>query len=134
MICYQCGHQIKRDFAKFCDHCGSNLETKPKTSFAKKEIVISIDDEINQATNLFVLWNGVIATSFVFYIIHIYSDNYTYLFLLVLFMLILSWMLLLTKLYDLSVRNSQSSMQFILTNFGIPILGTFYSFIKLTQK
>ena len=134
MICYQCGHQIKRDFAKFCDHCGSNLETKPKTSFSKKEIVISIDDEINQATNLFVLWNGVIATSFVFYIIHIYSDNYTYLFLLVLFMLILSWMLLLTKLYDLSVRNSQSSMQFILTNFGIPILGTFYSFIKLTQK
>ena len=134
MICYQCGHQIKSDLAKFCDHCGSNLETKPKTSFAKKEIVISIDDEINQATNLFVLWNGVIATSFVFYIIHIYSDNYTYLFLLVLFMLILSWMLLLTKLYDLSVRNSQSSMQFILTNFGIPILGTFYSFIKLTQK
>ena len=134
MICYQCGHQIKRDFAKFCDHCGSNLETKPKTSFSKKEVVISIDDEINQATNLFVLWNGVIATSFVFYIIHIYSDNYTYLFLLVLFMLILSWMLLLTKLYDLSVRNSQSSMQFILTNFGIPILGTFYSFIKLTQK
>ena len=134
MICYQCGHQIKRDFAKFCDHCGSNLETKPKTSFSKKEVVISIDDEINQATNLFVLWNGVIATSFVFYIIHIYSDNFTYLFLLVLFMLILSWMLLLTKLYDLSVRNSQSSMQFILTNFGIPILGTFYSFIKLTQK
>ena len=134
MICYQCGHQIKRDFAKFCDHCGSNLETKPKTSFSKKEVVISIDDEINQATNLFVLWNGVIATSFVFYIIHIYRDNYTYLFILVLFMLILSWMLLLTKLYDLSVRNSQSSMQFILTNFGIPILGTFYSFIKLTQK
>ena len=134
MICYQCGHQIKRDFAKFCDHCGSNLETKPKTSFAKKEIVISIDDEINQATNLFVLWNGVIATSFVFYIIHIYSDNYTYLFILVLFMLILSWMLLLTKLYDLSVRNGQPTKEFILTNFGIPILGTFYSFIKLTKK
>ena len=134
MICYQCENQINREFSKFCDHCGSNLETKPKTSFSKKEVVISIDDEINQATNLFVLWNGVIATSFVFYIIHIYRDNYTYLFILVLFMLILSWMLLLTKLYDLSVRNSQSSMQFILTNFGIPILGTFYSFIKLTQK
>ena len=134
MICYQCGHQIKSTFAKFCDHCGSNFEVNPKTSFSKKEVVISIYDEINQATNLFVLWNGVIATSFVFYIINIYSNNYTYLFLLVLFMLVLSWMLLLTKLYDLSVRNSQSSMQFILTNFGIPILGTFYSFIKLTQK
>ena len=134
MICYECGHVINRGFAKFCDHCGLSLEIKPKKANAKKEVVVKIADEIDQATNLFLLWNASIAATFVFYIIHIYSDNYTYLFLLVLFMLILSWMLLLTKLYDLSVRNGQPTKEFILTNFGIPILGTFYSFIKLTQK
>ncbi len=134
MICYQCGHQIKREFAKFCDHCGANLEIKPKTSSAKKEVVINIDDEIERATNLFLLWNGNIVATFIFYTIHIVTDSYAYLFLLVLFMLLLSWMLLLIKLYDLSIRHRQSSKKFIVTNFGIPIIGTFYTFIKLTQK
>jgi len=134
MICYECGHQIKSDFAKFCDHCGSNLETKPKTSFVKKEVVIDIDDETDSATNLFLLWNGNFVATFIFYIIHIVTDSYAYLFLLVLFMLLLSWMLLLIKLHDLNVRKHGSMREFIITNFGIPILGTFYSFIKLTQK
>ena len=134
MICYQCGHQIKREFSKFCDHRGSNLETKPKTSFVKKEVAINIDDEMDRATNLFLLWNGNIVATFIFYTIHIVTDSYAYLFLLVLFMLLLSWMLLLIKLYDLSIRHCQSSKKFILTNFGIPIIGTFYTFIKLTQK
>ena len=134
MICYECGHRIRRDFAKFCDHCGSSLEIKPKKPSAKKEIVVRIDDEVDQATTLFLLWNSAIAATFVFYIIHIVTDGYIYLFLLVLFMLVLSWMLLLTKLHDLSIRNHQSSKQFMLTNFGIPIIGTFYSYIKLTQK
>jgi hypothetical protein len=49
-------------------------------------------------------------------------------------MLVVSWMLLLTKLYDLSIRQQQPTKQFILANFGMPIIGTFYSFIKLTQK
>jgi len=134
MICYQCGHRIKRDFANFCDHCGSSLEIKPKNFLAKKEIAIKIEDEIYQAINLFVLWNSAIAATFIFYIIHAVTDAYIYLFLLVLFMLILSWMLLLTKLHDLCIRYHQSTKKFILTNFGVPILGTFYSFIKLTQK
>jgi DNA-directed RNA polymerase subunit RPC12/RpoP len=30
MICYECGHVINKDFANFCDHCGSSLEIKPK--------------------------------------------------------------------------------------------------------
>jgi hypothetical protein len=134
MICYECGHRIRRDFAKFCDHCGSSLEIKPKQASLKKEAVVKIEDEIDQATNLFLLWNSVIAATFVFYIIHVVTDGYIYLFLLVLFMLVVSWMLLLTKLYDLSIRQHQTSKQFILANFGVPILGTFYSFIKLTQK
>jgi len=134
MICYQCGNQIKREFSKFCDHCGSNLETKPKTSFSKKEVVISIDDEINQATNLFALWNGNIVATFIFYTFHVVTDGYAYLFLLVLFMLLLSWILLLIKLHDLNVIKHGSKREFILTNFGIPIVGTFYSFIKLTHK
>jgi DNA-directed RNA polymerase subunit RPC12/RpoP len=134
MICYQCGHQIKSDFAKFCDHCGSNLEIKPKTSFAKKEVAINMDDEMDRATNLFLLWNGNIVATFIFYIIHIVTDSYTYLFLLVLFMLFLSWMLLLIKLYDLNVSKHGSKGEFILMNFGMPVIGTFYSFIKLTQK
>ena len=134
MICYQCGNLIKRDFAKFCDHCGSNLETKPKTSFVKKEVAIKMDDEIDCATNLFLLWNGNIVATFIFYIIHLVTDSYTYLFLLVLFMLLLSWMLLLIKLHDLSVRKHGSAREFILMNFGMPIIGTFYSFLKLTQK
>ena len=134
MICYQCGHQIKREFSKFCDHCGSNLEIKLKRSFAKKEVAINMDDEMERATNLFLLWNGNIVATFMFYIIHIVTDSYAYLFLLVLFMLLLSWMLLLIKLHDLNVRKHGSAREFILTNFGIPILGTFYSFMRLTQK
>ena len=132
MICYQCDHKIKREFSKFCDHCGSNLETK--ISFVKKEVVINIDDEMDRATNLFLLWNVNIVATFIFYIIHLVTDSYVYLFLLVLFMLLLSWMLLLIKLYDLNVSKHGSIREFILTNFGIPILGTFYFFVKLTQK
>jgi len=134
MICYECGHVINKDFAKFCDHCGSSLEIKPKKTSLKKEVAIKMEDEIDQATSLFLLWNASIAATFVFYIIHAVTDGYLYLFLLVLFMLILSWILLLTKLYDLSIRHPQSGKQFILMNFGLPIIGTFYSFIQLTQK
>ena len=134
MICYECGHRIRRDFAKFCDHCGSSLEIKPKKASSKNEMVVIIEDEIDKATNLFLLWNSAIAATFVFYIIHVVTDGYIYLFLLVLFMLVVSWMLLLTKLHDLSIRHQQRTKQFMLTNFGFPIIGTFYSFIKLTQK
>jgi hypothetical protein len=134
MICCQCGHQIKSDFAKFCDHCGSNLRIKPKTSFTKKEVVINMDQDIERATNLFLLWNCNIVATFIFYIIHIVTDNYAYLFLLVLFMCLLSWMLLLIKLNDLNVRKHGSAREFILMNFGVPVLGTFYQFLKLTQK
>jgi hypothetical protein len=134
MICYECGHRIRRDFAKFCDHCGSSLEIKPKKASLKKEVLVNIEDEIDRATNLFLLWNSAIAATFVFYIIHAMTDGYIYLFLLVLFMLLVSWMLLLTKLHDLTLINHQSTKKFILTNFGMPIIGTFYSFIKLTKK
>jgi hypothetical protein len=134
MICYECGHRIRRDFAKFCDHCGSNLEIKPKKASLKKESVVKIEDDIDQASNLFLLWNSAIAATFVFYIIHAVTDGYIYLFLLVLFMLFVSWMLLLIKLHDLSLRHHQPTKNFILTNFGMPIIGTFYSYIKLTQQ
>jgi hypothetical protein len=134
MICYECGHRIRRDFAKFCDHCGSSLENKPKKASVRKEVAVKIEDEIDQAANLFLLWNSAIAATFIFYIIHAVTDGYLYLFLLVLFMLVVSWILLLTKLHDLASRYHQSSKQFILMNFGLPIIGTFYSFIKLTQK
>jgi hypothetical protein len=134
MICYECGHRIRRDFAKFCDHCGSSLEIKPKKVSVRKEVVVKIEDEIDQTANLFLLWNASIAATFVFYIIHVVTDGYIYLFLLVLIMLVVSWMLLLTKLHDLAIRHHQPTKQFMLTNFGFPIVGTFYSFIKLTQK
>ncbi len=134
MICYECGHQIKRDLANFCDHCGSNLETRPKKTSTQKEVVMKMEDEIDQAANLFLLWNSAIAAAFVFYIIHVMTDGYLYLFLLVLFMLVVSWILLLTKLHDLASRYHQSKKKFMLMNFGLPIIGTFYSFIKLTQK
>ncbi len=134
MICYQCGYQIRRDLAKFCDHCGSSLEIKLKKTSAQKEVVMKMEDEIDQAANLFLLWNSAIAAAFVFYIIHVMTDGYLYLFLLVLFMLVVSWILLLTKLHDLASRYPQSKKQFMLMNFGLPIIGTFYSFFKLTQK
>jgi hypothetical protein len=134
MNCYECGHFIKRDLAKFCDHCGSSLEIKPKKISIKKEASIKIEDEIERANNLFILWNSTIAATFVFYIIHAVTDGYIFLFLFVLFMLVLSWILLLAKLHDLSLRYYQPTKQFILTNLGLPIIGTFYSFIKLTQK
>jgi hypothetical protein len=110
------------------------LEIKPKTSFVKKEVAINMDDEMERATNLFLLWNGNIVATFIFYIIHIVTDSYAYLFLLVLFMLLLSWMLLLIKLHDLNVRKHGSMREFILMNFGVPVIGTFYSFVKLAQK
>ena len=134
MICYECGHVIKRDLARFCDHCGSSLEIKPNKPSTKKEVVVKIEDEIDQATNLFLLWNSAIAATFIFYIIHTVIDGYLYLFLLVLLMLIMSWILLLTKLYDLSIRHHQSRKQFMFRHFGLPIIGTFLSYIKLTQK
>jgi hypothetical protein len=134
MICYECGHFINKNFAKFCDHCGSSLEIKPKKVSVRKEVMVKIEDEIDQTTNLFLLWNASIAATFVFYIIHVVTDGYIYLFLLVLFMMVVSWMLLLTKLHDLSIRHHQPTKQFMLTNVGLPIIGTFYSFIKLTQK
>jgi hypothetical protein len=134
MNCYECGHFIKIDLAKFCDHCGSSLEIKPKKISIKKEASIKIEDEIERANNLFILWNSTIAATFVFYIIHAVTDGYIFLFLFVLFMLVLSWILLLAKLHDLSLRYYQPTKQFILTNLGLPIIGTFYSFIKLTQK
>jgi hypothetical protein len=134
MICYECGHVINKDFAKFCDHCGSSLEIKPKKANVKKEVAVKVEDEIDQATSLFLLWNASIAATFVFYIIHVVTEGYLYLFLLVLFMLVVSWMLLLTKLHDLTIRHHQPTKRFMLTNFGFPIVGTFYSFIKLTQK
>jgi hypothetical protein len=134
MICYECGHLIKRDFAKFCDHCGSSLEIKPKKASSKREAAVKIEEEIDKASNLFLLWNSAIAATFIFYIIHVVTDGYIYLFLLVLFMLAVSWMLLLTKLHDLALIYHQSTKKLVLMNFGIPIIGTFYSYIKLTQK
>ncbi len=134
MICYECGHHIRRDFAKFCDHCGSSLEIKLKKPSANREALVKIEDEIDQASNLFLLWNSAIAATFVFYIIHAVTEDYIYLFLLTLFMLLIPWMLLLTKLHDLALINHQSTKKLILTNFAMPIIGTFYSFIKLTQK
>ena len=134
MICYECGHVINKNFAKFCDHCGSSLEIKPKKATVRKEVAVKIEDEIDQATNLFLLWNASIVATFIFYIIHIVTDGYIYLFLITLLMLVMSWMLLLTKLHDLSIRQHQTIKQFMLTNFGMPIIGTFYSYIKLTQK
>ena len=134
MICYQCGHKIKGDFARFCDHCGSSLEIKPKKISIQKEVTVKIEEEIDQATNLFLLWNLSITGSFVFYIIHAVTEGYIFLFFIVLFMLVVSWMLLLTKLHDLALKHHEPTMKFMLTNFGVPIIGTFYSFIKHTQK
>ena len=76
MICYECGHQIKRDLARYCDHCGSSLEIKPKQSSIKKEVVVKVENEIDQAANLFLLWNSAIAGAFIFYIIHAVTDGY----------------------------------------------------------
>ncbi len=134
MNCYECGHFIKRDLARFCDHCGSSLEMKLKKTSEKKEVVVKVENEIDQAANLFLLWNSAIAAAFIFYIIHAMTDGYLYLFLLVLFMLVVSWILLLTKLHDLASEHKQSTKKFMFMNFGLPIIGTFYSFIKLTQK
>ena len=137
MICYQCGHRIKRDFANFCDHCGSDLneKVKPKTlnQTSVKE-TINLNDEIDRVTNLFLLWNFNIAASIIFYIIHMKTDDYGYLFLIILFMMILSWMLLLIKLHDVALLKNDSMKKFILSNFGVPLLGTFYYFLRIMKK
>jgi len=137
MICYQCGHQIKRDLANFCDHCGSDLNEKVKPKALNQEPAketINLNDEIDRVTNLFLLWNFNIAASFIFYIIHMKTDDYGYLFFIILFMLILSWMLLLMKLHDIALLKQDSMKKFILANFGVPIIGTFYYFLKINHK
>ena len=106
MICYQCGHKIKENFANFCDHCGYDLNEKLKPKVlnqAHQKETINLSDEMDRVTNLFLLWNFNIAASFIFYIIHMKTDDYGYLFLIILFMLILSWMLLLIKLHDVAI-------------------------------
>ena len=137
MICYQCGHKIKENFANFCDHCGYDLNEKLKPKVLNQsptKETINLDDEIDRITNLFLLWNFNIAASFFFYIIHMKSDDYGYLFLIILFMLILSWMLLLIKLHDLAILKHDSMKKFILANFGFPLLGTFYYFLRIMKK
>ena len=134
MICYECGHQVKRGFARFCDHCGSSLEIRTKPTPTKKDIEVSIDEEIDRATNLFILWNAVIVTSLISYIADLLTGHYFYLFLFTLFMFALSWMLLLIKLYDLTIRKHRSIKDFLILNFCIPILGTFYCFLKVIKK
>ncbi len=137
MICYECGHRIKRDFANFCDHCGSDLNEKARPKTLNQTSVretINLNDEMDRVTNLFLLWNFNIAASFIFYIIHMKTDDYGYLFLIILFMLILSWMLLLMKLHDIALIKQDSMKKFILTNFGVPIIGTFYYFLKINHK
>ena len=137
MICYECGHRIKRNFANFCDHCGSDLneKVKPKAlNQAPAKETINLNDEIDRVTNLFLLWNFNIAASFIFYIIHMKTDDYGYLFFIILFMLILSWMLLLMKLHDIALLKQDSMKKFILANFGVPIVGTFYYFLKINHK
>ena len=137
MICYQCGHKIKGDFANFCDHCGSDLNEKFKSKVLNQspsKETINLDDEIDRVTNLFLLWNFNIAASFIFYIIHMKTDDYGYLFLIILFMLIVSWMLLIMKLHDVALLKGKSRKKFILTNFGVPLLGTFYYFLRMIKK
>ncbi len=137
MICYQCGHRIKRDFANFCDHCGSDLNEKARPKTLNQRSVketINLNDEMDRVTNLFLLWNFNIAASIIFYIIHMKTDDYGYLFLIILFMLILSWMLLLIKLHDVALLKNDSMKKFILSNFGVPLLGTFYYFLRMMKK
>ena len=137
MICYECGHRIKRNFANFCDHCGSDLNEKVKPRALNQKPTketINFNDEIDRVTNLFLLWNFNIAASFIFYIIHMKTDDYGYLFFIILFMLILSWMLLLMKLHDIALIKQDSMKKFILANFGVPIAGTFYYFLKIHHK
>ncbi len=137
MICYECGHRIKRNFANFCDHCGSDLNEKVKPKALNQQPAketINLNDEIDRVTNLFLLWNFNIAASFIFYIIHMKTDDYGYLFFIILFMLILSWMLLLMKLHDIALLKQDSMKKFILANFGVPIIGTFYYFLKINHK
>ncbi len=137
MICYQCGHRIKRDFANFCDHCGSDLNEKARPKTLNQRSVketINLNDEMDRVTNLFLLWNFNIAASFIFYIIHLKTDDYGYLFLIILSMLILSWMLLLIKLHDVALLKHDSMKKFILSNFGVPLLGTFYYFLRMMRK
>ncbi len=137
MICYECGHRIKRNFANFCDHCGSDLNEKVKPRALNQKPTketINFNDEIDRVINLFLLWNFNIAASFIFYIIHMKTDDYGYLFFIILFMLILSWMLLLMKLHDIALIKQDSMKKFILANFGVPIAGTFYYFLKIHHK
>ena len=137
MICYQCGHRIKRDLANFCDHCGSDLNEKFKSKALNQsppKDAINLNDEMDRVTNLFLLWNFNIAALFIFYIIHMKTDDYGYLFLIILFMLILSWMLLLIKLHDVALLKHDSMKKFIVANFGVPLLGTFYYFLRMMKK
>ena len=137
MICYQCGHKIKENFANFCNHCGSDLNQKINSKALNQtlqKVTSNLSDEMDRVMNLVLLWNFNIAASFIFYIIHMKTDNYGYLFVIILFMLILSWMLLLIKLHDIALLKRDSMKKFVVANFGLPLLGTFYYFLRMMKK
>jgi ribosomal protein L37E len=136
MICYQCGHKIKENFANFCDHCGYDLneKIKPKSlNQAHQKETINLNDEMDRVTNLFLLWNFNIAASFFFYVIHMKTNDYGYLFLIILFMLIVTWILLIFKFHDIAILKRSSIKNLIFINLAIPLIGTFYYFVKINQ-
>ncbi len=137
MICYECDYKIKRDFANFCDQCGADLNEMNKPKVKNQDTqknIISLDLEMERVTDLFLLWNFNIVASFIFYIIHLKTDHFGFLVLIILFMLILSWILLLMKLREIAVLRHDSMKKLMLINFGLPFLGTFYYYLKMTQK
>ncbi len=137
MICYECGYKIKRDFANFCDQCGADLNEMNKPKVKNQDTqknIICLDLEMERVTDLFLLWNFNIVASFIFYIIHLKTDHFGFLVLIILFILILSWILLLMKLREIAVLRHDSMKKLMLINFGLPFLGTFYYYLKMTQK
>ena len=138
MYCLECGNQIKNNFAKFCDHCGTELS---KQKIIQKEPIkkivaqsISIEDDLSRVGHIFAIWVTSLIVAGLLFVIYQYRIHNLFLpvagFIGVLFI----WMILLFVLEDFADRVRVSSLQFVYVPLILPIAGTFFSYYYLIAK
>jgi|GEM_PF-1102901 len=138
MYCLECGHQIKDDFAKFCDHCGTELskqkilQKNPITKTIAQSL--SIEDNLNRVTHIFAIWVISLIIASLFFVIYHYRTHNLFLpitgFVGVLFI----WMILLFLLEDLADQLEVPVLQYVYMPLIFPIVGTFFSYYYLVSK
>ena len=138
MYCLECGHQITDDFAKFCDHCGTNLSKQKiiEKNSVKKVVTqsISIEEGLTRAGHIFAIWVTSLIVVGLFFVIYQYQTHNLFLPIAGLVGLLFIWMILLFVLEDLAYQVKVPSLQFVYVPLIFPIVGTFFSYFYLINR